>query len=594
MLPGGRAIMKKWLDLPMTRRQAVKLIGQGGLYTFVLTHLPGCTSFKPRGSDPFPSVQDPLTNPEGLCFSPFNRTLGDIVPKEFGGEQPDVPHDFFLFKNEAERRNLADSILNIEKARVVVVGAGIAGITAAYELRRYKPVLLDQGLRFGGNAQGESWRGTDYSTAAAYFCGQDADSPILRFYQEIGIDKIWRTKKEEDPVLLKGRRYTNFWNGETAPEAEKQFLKLKKYFEDVNGENEGQIYPEIPPADEKVLQRLRQLDQMTFRMHLEEVLGSKLHPHIETALEHYCWSTFACTLDQISAAGGMNAYAAEFGDIYVMPGGNGAIAEAALKKMTETVPLSHFRPRALVFDVQVNGQGVLVSYVNHLGKPVKIQAEVAILGCPKFVVRKILRDIEPERIKAINQLNYNAYLVANVLVDQAYKEDEFYDYYLLGDGTVDGTNMEKATDEQGITDVIYGSFARPDTTAAGRPGHTVLTLYRGFPYNEGRGNIYMDGAFDKYYRQFGRQIKEEILPLLKLDQSKIVDIRIARWGHPMPVQTPGLIRNGIIDILRRPFKGSVFFVQQDNWMYAAIETSIHEGLIWAKAAKEKLGHASIL
>lgn len=581
--------MKKWLDLPITRRQAVKLIGQGGLYTLILTQLPGCASFTPKVSGPFPSAcKDPLTNPEGLCFSPFDRTLGDIVPNEFRGEQPDIPHDFFLCKDEAELKELADSIRDIEKTRVVVVGAGIAGITAAYELRSYKPVMLDQGLRFGGNAQGESWRGTDYSTAAAYFCGQDADSPILKFYQEIGIDKIWRTKKEEDPVVLKGKRYTNFWKGETAPEAKEQFLKLKKYFEDVNEENEGQIYPEIPPANEEVLQRLKQLDQVTFRTHLEEVLGSKLHPHIETALEHYCWSTFACTLDQMSAAGGINAYAAEFGEIYVLPGGNGAIAEAALKKMTETVPLSHFRPRALVFDVQVNRQGVLVSYVNHQGKPAKIQAEVAILGCPKFVVKKILRDIEPERMKAIEQLNYNAYLVANVLVDQAYSGDEFYDCYLLGNGTFDGTDMEKATDEQGITDVIYGSYARPDTTAAGRPRHTVLTLYRGFPYSDGRWNMYVDSAFDKYYRQFERQIKEEILPQLKLDRSKIVDIRIARWGHPMPIQTPGLIRNGMIDTLRRPFKGCVFFVQQDNWMYAAIETSIHEGLIWAKEARASM------
>lgn len=581
--------MKKWRDVPITRRQAVKIIGQGGLYTFILTHLPGCVSLEPKGPAQSRAVQDPLTNPDGLCFSPFNRTLGDVAPKEFGGDQPDLPHDFFLFKNRAERTALADSIRDIEKARVIVVGAGIAGITAAYELRSYKPVLLDQGPRFGGNAQGESWRGTDYSTAAAYFCGQDADSPILKFYQDIGIDKIWRTKKEEDPVLLRGKRYTNFWNGETAPEAEAQFLKLRKYFEDVNAEHEGQIYPEIPPADEKVLERLNQLDAMTFRAHLEAVLGSKLHPHIETALEHYCWSTFACTLDQMSAAGGMNAYAAEFGDIYVMPGGNGAIAEAALKKMTETVPLSNFRPRALVFDVQVTGQGVLVSYVNHLGKPVRIQAEVVILGCPKFVVKKVLRDIEPERMKAIEQLNYNAYLVANVLVDQPFSGDEFYDYYLLGDGTVESTNMVKATDEQGITDVIYGSYARPDTTAAGRPGHTVLTLYRGFPYSEGRGDLYRDGAFEKYYRQFERQIREEILPQLKLDRSKVVDIRISRWGHPMPIQTPGLIRDGIIEKLRRPFKGSVFFAQQDNWMYAAIETSIQEGQIWAKEAKKKLG-----
>lgn len=581
--------MKNWLDSSISRRQAVKIIGQGGLYAYILTNLSGCASFDRKGAGPFPtSHKDPLTNPEGLCFSPFDRTLGDNVPKEFRGDRPSVAHDYFLCKDEADLRKLADGIRDIEKARVVVAGSGIAGITAAYELRRYNPIMLDQGARFGGNAQGEAWRGTDYSIAAAYFCGQDEDSQIMKFYKEIGIHKVWRTKKEEDPVVLKGKRYTEFWKGETAPEAEAQFLKLKKYFEDVNNENEGQIYPEIPPANEEVLQRLKELDRLTFRAHLEEVLGAKLHPHIETALEHYCWSTFACTLDQMSAAGGMNAYAAEFGDIYVMPGGNGAIAEAALRKMTETVPLNNFRPRAMVFDVQVNSQGVLVSYVDHNGTPRRIQAEVAILGCPKFVVKKVLRGIEPDRLKAIEQLSYNAYLVANVLVDQRYRGDEFYDCYLLGSGTVDNTNIERETDEQGVTDVIYGSYARPDTTEAGRPGHTVLTLYRGFPYSDGRWNMFIDGAFDKYYAQFDKQIREEILPQLKLAPSKIVDIRIARWGHPMPIQTPGMIRSGLVDKLRKPFKERVFFVQQDNWMYAAIETSIQEGLIWAKEAKDRL------
>jgi hypothetical protein len=44
----------------------------------------------------------------------------------------------------------------------------------------------------------------------------------------------------------------------------------------------------------------------------------------------------------------------------------------------------------------------------------------------------------------------------------------------------------------------------------------------------------------------------------------------------MPVNSPGLMADGTIANLRRPFEGRVFFVNQDNWALPAVENSLLE------------------
>ena len=67
----------------------------------------------------------------------------------------------------------------------------------------------------------------------------------------------------------------------------------------------------------------------------------------------------------------------------------------------------------------------------------------------------------------------------------------------------------------------------------------------------------------------------------RLQPENIVDLRIARWGHPLPVAATGLIANGTVEALRTPFHGRVFFVEQDNWALPAFETGVTEAITWS-------------
>jgi len=164
--------------------------------------------------------------------------------------------------------------------------------------------------------------------------------------------------------------------------------------------------------------------------------------------------------------------------------------------------------------------------------------------------------------------------VANVLLDGRADRD-FYDLYLLGDGRTNPAAVAASAREQGATDVVLADYSRPD------PDHTVLTVYRAFPYEGVRSDWLAPGAWRRSRDEFQTQVTASILPLLGLSPSWIVDLRVARWGHALPVAAPGLIADGTVDVLRRPFGERVFFVEQDNWALPAFETCLTEAIATA-------------
>jgi hypothetical protein len=518
--------------------------------------------------------------------SPVNRCLPDVpVARAFRGDQPARKHE--VLWNKASFVESSGGLPRpSESVPLVIVGGGVSGLSTAYLLRDFKPILLEQAPRLGGNSQAESWNGIPYSVGAAYFMEQDEGTPIDLFYKDLGIYDLVRVKTDEDPVILNGKRYNGFWNGETDPRDPGQFRVLANHFQNVL-QGEELIYPEIPTQSGEIRSRVNILDRQNFLQYVEGIVGAKLHPHLRSVIDHYCWSTFAAGIQEVSAAVGLNAFAAEFGKVYVAPGGNASVAERIFQRALDVVPIENFRTQALVFDVRVEGDEVWVSYLDETQKPKAIRAQSVVMACPKFVVKKIMDQLEPKRLRAMQDLKYRAYLVANVMVD-AKVTDDFYDLFLLGDGQIHTENTEVLARKQKVTDVVLGTFARP------REDKTVLTLYRGLPYEGGRASLFADSSFEDVYSEFAKQIEAEILPLLGIPVSRVKDIRIQRWGHPMPLPSVGLISSGTVDLLRAPFQERVFFIEQDNWMCAAIETGLSEALNFAPQIREVLNSARFL
>ena len=558
----------------ISRRTVTRLMGMGGLSVL----LERCA--------PMPRVRatgagTAATGPARADWSPIDRSLPDRVAAAFSGDDPVQAHAVLWDKPAFLASRGGALPAPAERVPLVVIGGGMAGLAAAFALRAHRPVVIERAARFGGNSRGEAWRGIDYAIGAAYFIEPDEGSEIATLLDELGLRDAYTVKTTEDPVVLASRRYDEFWHGVTAPAAREQFDRLRQHFVGILEGSDGREYPDIPVFDDEGRRRIDALDRSTFIDHLRQVAGGPLHPHIETVVEHYCWSSFGASSTEISAASGLNFYCAEFGNVAVMPGGNAGVAERLVARLERDLPPGHLRPGALVLDVRVVDDGVLVSYVEASGGVRTLHARAVVMACPKFVVPKVVDALEPERLAAIDRLRYRAYLVANVLLDRPLKPD-FYDLFMAGGGNVDLASVEAAAGRQKVTDVVLATFARHDAR------RSVLTLYRGIPYDGARAALYEEGAYAASRREFEQQIAAEILPLVGLRQENVVDLRLARWGHPLPVAEAGLIAGRVVDAVRAPLGGRVFFVNQDNWALPAFETSITEALHFAPQVERVL------
>jgi hypothetical protein len=553
------------LTQPFSRRAMLRLMGAGAAAGL----LPSLSAAQEGGRDWL------------RRFGPIDRTLGAAAPRAFSGDQPDRAHGILWDKAGYLARK---GPLPAPEAQVplVVIGGGMSGLLTAYLLRDLRPVVLERAERFGGNSRGESWDGLDYAIGAAYFVEPARGTPIAGLMAEFGVDKLWRVREHEDPVVWNGKPYKGFWEGATAPEAKPQFARLAAHFKTVYEERDGYTFPEIPILNPARRAGVERLDRLSLREHLLGVLGGNLHPHLDSAIEAFCWSSYGVSATEISAAAGLNFLAGEVAKLVVTPGGNAAVAERALERILAVVPDGNLRAGCLVFDVEANAEGVRVAYEDAQGKVRVLQARAVVMACPKFVAARVLRDLEPARLAAIRQLRYYAYLVGNVLMKGSVAE-EFYDMFMIGDGQIDASDPIASSEKQRITDVVLGTFAKP------RKDRTVLTLYRPIPHLGGRGMIFAPSAYERYRAEFEEGIERVVLPLVGGSKANIVDIRITRWGHPMPIAATKLISGGVIDAIRAPFRGRVFFVEQDNWMLPAIETCANEALTWAPRVRAALG-----
>lgn len=509
--------------------------------------------------------------------SPISRTLNDHAAPVFSGDDFSRPHHILW-----DKKSYIEAIGGLPKPKrkedLVIIGGGMSGLMSAYLLRDKKPVILEQASRFGGNAKGEAWNGLHYSIGAAYLIKPEQDSGLYKILKDLGIENDWTIKSGGDGhVVINGKLIENFWTGNTEPGQKATYKRLYDYFMSFITED-GNSFPDYPTEDATLRQYINKLDQEDFKSHLERIIGASLPAYLGTLLEHYCFSSFGGSAKEISAAAGINFFAAEFMDIAVFPGGNSYIAEALLKHLHRNLTANNLLPGSLVFDVRAGQSGLLISYIDANNEAQSIMTEKVIMSCPKFVAAKLIDQLPAAKLAAIAELEYRAYVVANLLINRPISESD-YDLYWLGAGKADVNNVTAYAKSRGITDIINANYSSLDQQK------TVLSFYQAFPYHGGRAELYAQDAYADMRTKISAQIKNEIYPFYQLSNQDVVDLRLTRWGHPLPLAAAGLLDRGVVDTLRTPIDDRIYFIEQDNWALPAIETVVAEAVYWSSVIR---------
>lgn len=499
------------------------------------------------------------------------QPIGAVSSQIFNGDEVDRTHRI-LWDVHGYIRQMGGIPAPSEEHGVVVIGGGIAGLTAAYALRDQAPLLLEQDRAFGGNSKGEQIGQSSYSIGAAYIMAPRAGTPIARYLTELGLLPYARAEKGEDTTVFMQNRFAKgFWQGVTDPASRQAFerfvavlIEFNRRFEASNGDEPW----------------ILELDKLTFDQWLAASFGP-IHPHIREYLQLYCWSSFTASLDEVSASQMLEFISAETGTLLAFPGGNAAIAQAAYARLVAKVGSARVRSRCIVVQVTVEANGVLVTYADPEGRLKTVRAKTAIFAAPKFVAKHVIQNLPEEQLRAMKAISYRGYVVANLLLDRRI-ESPSYELYCL-QGEVPPTPGPMRQSKRPFTDVVFGSWAQHDRT-----DRSVLTVYKAFAFDGDRQYLFNPATHDK----FRGQVLEGIQPVLQglgLGPQNIQVVRMTRWGHSLPVAWRGLIASGVAEKAHQPVGGRLFFANQDNWANPSFETAFEEALTAAEGALGVLG-----
>jgi len=491
------------------------------------------------------------------------------------GDTPDEAHEIFWNKDGFIKKKGGYPNAS-QKYDVVIIGGGLSGISSALHLIKngMKVLILEGHPRLGGNAKAEMYKNTLMSLGSAYTTIPEKDGPIDNLYKDLGIEKLFKkTRKEDEPIAIHGKIKNGFWSGASDPKNADQFINVHKKLNDIY-EN---AYPELPliPGLDVDRTLLNSYDKQKFNEWVNKEIPG-IHPHIDEYFHQYCWSSFGCAYDDISAAQALNFITSDLQGIQALPGGNAIIAKAMIDKIKDgnlTVLNSTF-----VCDIIDEDNSVYVCFHQDNKILNAVRANKVIVTAPKMVAKHIISNLPKENYKAMDDMRYHAYLVANVILKKNIKP-KYYDLYSLIEKIP--TNEHEDSKNRVFSDMTFANWANQDQAE-----NSALTLYLPLPYDMAQQFLFSPILYSKYSGRIDKAINP-FLNDLNLNESDIDGIRLTRYGHALPVACSNGLASGLFERAHQPINDKVFFANQDNWANTCFETCYATGLVAAYQAMGK-------
>lgn len=436
------------------------------------------------------------------------------------------------------------------KVDVVVVGGGISGLTAAYQLRDVDVVVLDKEPKMGGLARRDEWRGIYFSEGTSYFSEPDDDTGA--FYDELKVP-MKPIVRPTDRFLVAGKDFAEVWDhgGRNLPFADKVRRNFARFQEAVEN-----VSPEPVLPVERTSKASLKLDRVS--------LADWARPYgreIVRMLDLYSRSAMGGPASMVSAFWGLNFYGAEFSPALTLPGGTAGMAEILAARLAEAGAGRVVTGAAAIRVAPQGDRSVHVTYI-HEGKPVTIAAKAAVVAVSKHYAKHFVSGLPKDQARAMAVLRYEPYLVVNLLLSgRPYKAA--YDTWV---------------DDAAFTDLLLADWIAP---SPGR-SESVLTVMCPLDFGE-RAMLLVPAMVKARVARVVRDV-EKVVPGVR---SQIVEARAFSWGHPLVLSAVGALGK-IQPRLARPF-GPVSFANTDGQVCACVEAAVWEGKKAAGQARKVLG-----
>jgi protoporphyrinogen/coproporphyrinogen III oxidase len=412
---------------------------------------------------------------------------------------------------------------------VVVVGGGIAGLTAAWKLRDLDVLLLEADTRVGGRIKSFD-RGTHWVSVGAHmFPGEG--SLVRELLDELGLEPAriggsllgisYRGK-----IVSGGRAETLPFRLPLSPAARVSMvragLRVKRDAARYNAlaqRREGE-------TDTDVRRRLLGfLDDRSWAEYLGQV-----HPEVD-AIFHATANRSTAEPDQI-AAGAMVALFAHVwtsGGVvlgYNLRSGPSSLPEELARRLGERV-----RTKAPVRRITRGPDGVRVGF----GRGEEVDARAVIVAAPAPVAREIVADLPAETAAALEAIVYGPFVVGGILTGETRPMPWDDIYSILSVET--SFNML----------FNHSSFLRKP--GAPREAGGALMVYGG----AGRARRLLE----KTDAEIEATIVDDLYRMYPDARGVVREVIVQRWENAIPFAAPGRAR--VQAALERGVDGAIYF-----------------------------------
>ncbi|MBM4275712.1 MAG: FAD-dependent oxidoreductase [Deltaproteobacteria bacterium] len=474
----------------------------------------------------------------------MSRSLPRIIPWQ--GDTPQACHPFF-YPYETEKISWPETAGG--HSEVVVVGAGLSGLTAAYFLRHRDLMVLEAGEQVGGVCQSGNYRGVPYPAGSAYFY-YPWEASWQEWHRELGLELDEALIAPPMSALFhEGRWHPNCFSEagiRSLPVPRAGVDGLLKLAEDlINLENVWDLGIDTLPLPE--------LDQVSLAHYLEVERG--LPREVTMLLAPYCRSCLGAGPEAISAWAGLFFLMSEFSSgtrAVAFPEGNARLAQA----LSQALP-NPPRCRHTLVGLRPRGEGVDLLVWNGAAPGFyRWEAGAVILAVGKFLARRLLTPDWGWRWEDFQLFRYSSYVVA-ALCGQITLEAPGYENWIT-----------KAAE---ISDFILAP------RVPGK-GPRVMVAFAPQPYPQGRKPLLQAQA--EYQ---GRNLLAALEDHFPGIAAEVEEVRLYRFGHAQVLPYPGFLT-----FLRGRFprkQGRIILAHSDLEGLPCIEAAIVQG---QKAARRAL------
>jgi 2-methyl-3-n-amyl-dihydropyrrolel dehydrogenase len=507
--------------------------------------------------------------------------------------------------------------------RIIVVGAGLAGLTAALKLSDTgaKIDILEASSVPGGNAWFENYDELRLPTAGSCFRSPSSTGEIAALLTQIGLQGKWRSTGASMQILFRTGalmahlhevslaflRHPSWllkpkvWNLSaslvaaavmgrplvTAPKAlgTPIFADFYQFLGRLVPDGGG--YPAVPWTAECGISRaqMEMLDRMTIGAFLFDPkatsklpeplrppknLGGLVRLAVETTLQ-----VEGLLLDTCSAYVGLHFLVGYlFGDLVALPGGNGAVSNAMINHLKKRPGIA-LRTQCTVNTIRVDETGCDVNFLEN-GQSSTQRCDGVVIATPKWIAQSLLPDLPAAQKAAMSEIQYSDYAIVNARLKEAVWPGNFGGYF-IGDRPASGA-AAGFCQAGGVVNASWS--ADPNNRQIGG-----LTFLKPVARPEDQGKL--SRTQTTILKAEAEAEVKRSLKAMGADPAVLDEISLHLWPNGLVSPRPGQLASDLFNRAGEPFQTAVF-ANQDSSGVGSLESAIEAGARAARALGERL------